>query len=156
MSFSEKLLKYGRNPSAHDIVKAVAILSMISDHSGLFLFGDDNWYRILGRVGGPLFFFAIGNSLNTNVTWRLFLWGLWLTGLSAFVLGSLHLNILLSFLLCRLLFQYWKPENASASLHALLLLLFLPLTIPTNSIFEYGTVGLNWAIAGRLVRTNSP
>jgi hypothetical protein len=60
----QRLTKYGTQANSHDWLKAIAILLMVVDHTGVYFFPDVYWYRFVGRFSFPVFFFLIGYTYN--------------------------------------------------------------------------------------------
>jgi hypothetical protein len=58
--FFQRLTKYGSQANSHDWLKAIAILLMVVDHTGVYFFPDDYLFRFIGRFSFPIFFFLIG------------------------------------------------------------------------------------------------
>ena len=56
----QRLTKYGTQANSHDWLKAIAILLMVVDHTGVYFFPDNYLYRFIGRFSFPIFFFLIG------------------------------------------------------------------------------------------------
>jgi len=56
----QRLIKYGTQANSHDWLKAIAIILMVIDHTGVYFFPDDYIYRFIGRFSFPMFFFLIG------------------------------------------------------------------------------------------------
>lgn len=70
-----------KNGSRNDLLKLLAILTMVIDHIGYMYFPDETLFRIIGRLAFPIFAYqiAIGYSRTSNLkkyTWRLFLFAL--------------------------------------------------------------------------------
>lgn len=150
VSINQMLYRYGKEPNTHDMIKALAIISMIIDHVG-WLYVDNNVYcRTIGRIAAPLFFFLIGYSKKYELTWKLYLSGVFLTGFLWYCRGFTFANILLVFLVIRWLFNRWNPSNSSWWVLALLFVSLTPFFLMLCRFIEYGQLGLFWAIAGRL------
>ena len=56
----QRLTKYGRQANSHDWLKAIAILLMVVDHTGVYFYPDIDLFRFVGRFSFPIFFFLIG------------------------------------------------------------------------------------------------
>lgn len=140
--------------TSYDFLKALAIILMLIDHIGYYFFPEEQWFRVLGRLCVPIWFFLIGyaNSRDT---------GLWIWGGAIILLlanpvagiGIFPLNILFTILAIRLILDNFmtgalKSLSAFWALNALLFLLVLPSMIAT----EYGTLGLMLSIFGYMMR----
>ncbi len=156
MAITKRFKKYGGgNPTSHDLFKAVASISMVIDHIGLFFLGDFVILRVVGRLAAPIFFFLIGFSEKRRLEWKLFIPGVLITILSILAFDQSRLNILIFFLIVRWLFRHWDPSKTSGSILLLLFIILAPFYEVGLLFFEYAQIGLFWAIAGRLVFTNS-
>ncbi|MBN8532367.1 MAG: hypothetical protein J0L97_10995 [Alphaproteobacteria bacterium] len=140
--------------NTHDITKCFAIAMMVLDHLGAYLLPEVQALRILGRTAFPLFFFLIGYAFTSRIPMRLWGYAGLLTALSVATNGPvLPLDILVSVAACRLLLPWmesrgWlRPER----LHVLWLglLVLHPLFI---FAWDYGSVALMFAVAGRTLR----
>ena len=47
-------------PNFQDLLKVIAIVTMLFDHMGLFFYHDNTWLRLVGRFSMPLFLFFAG------------------------------------------------------------------------------------------------
>lgn len=61
-------LEKNTRPNLYDYLKVVAILTMIVDHLGYYLFPEVLEFRLIGRVAFPLFLFLVG--FNASFRWR--------------------------------------------------------------------------------------
>ncbi len=135
-----------------DWFKAAAILFVFVDHIGLFFIENDVWWRVIGRMAAPMFFFLIGYSRRTNAPWSWFAIGAGLTVLESWGEGWVWVpvNILVSFALFRLC-RPWIRQMAGGGwpLFALLLVGFA-VTQPVTGTYmlEYGSTGWLWALLG--------
>lgn len=48
--------------NSYDLLKCLAIASMVLDHAGLYLLAQDPWLRALGKLAFPIFVFLVGYS----------------------------------------------------------------------------------------------
>jgi hypothetical protein len=147
-----KLAKYGP-VNSHDLLKAFALVIMTIDHCGLFLLPDELWWRAIGRIGFPIWFFLIGYGRGTRIPNELLAGAVILLLASATTGVALFpLNALVSIILCRLALNVCSTrrllERYPSEMIALCLLLFLP----SIYLFEYGTLAIGFAFAGRMLR----
>ena len=56
------IYRYGPQINSHDLVKMLAILTMVIDHAGRYFMYDNIWMRVIGRTAAPLFFYLVGYS----------------------------------------------------------------------------------------------
>lgn len=151
------LLKTQKLPTAltsYDLLKALALLLMFVDHIGYFLYPDEMWWRVIGRLSVPVWFFLIGFS-NTREIPKLF----WAAGalvvLSALVAGEylFPMTIIFTLIWARMAAD-WLFRGAMRNKEAfagMFFLLFL-LSMPTLVFVEYGTLGLLFTLLGVLRR----
>lgn len=55
-------------PNFYDYLKVFAIITMIIDHIGYYLFPEYSVFRLIGRIAFPIFLFLVG--FNQNYQWR--------------------------------------------------------------------------------------
>lgn len=131
-----------------DWLKLVGITAFLIDHYGLFFVLDDEWWRIVGRVAAPIFFFFIGFAKSRSIPTSWIVWGLILTGADWWIAGDFTLNILLNFALIRFALR-WVDQVAATPLKlgavAAASLALLPFAA---QFFEYGAEGWLWAWFG--------
>lgn len=135
-----------------DLWKTAALLLILVDHLGFFIWVDQPWLTAVGRAALPVFFFLIGFARTRAVPWFWWVAGLLLTALDGRRLageGLPELNIMFSFALIRLALPFverhvfaawWRVALFAAGAAAL-----MPLT---GEWVEYGTEGLLLALVG--------
>ena len=52
--------------SNQDLLKFIALIVMMIDHSGAFILQDMPYLRAIGRVGIPIWFFFVGYNFKIN------------------------------------------------------------------------------------------
>ncbi len=136
--------------SSTDWLKLVGIAAFLIDHIGLFFIVDDEWWRVLGRVAAPIFFFLIGFARSRNVPVSWIVWGVILTGIDWWLDGDFTLNILLNFAFIRLALRFLDKAgpNPSAWLLATISLFSIVMLPFADFVFEYGAQGWLWALFG--------
>ncbi len=56
------------------VLKMIAVVIMIIDHTGLFFFPEAIWMRVIGRIGFPIFAYFIAEGFRyTRSRWKYFL-----------------------------------------------------------------------------------
>ncbi|MFO0110176.1 MAG: TraX family protein [Alphaproteobacteria bacterium] len=152
MPVFKKLTKYGP-VNSHDLIKVFALVFMTIDHCGIYLLPEDLWWRAVGRIGVPVWFFLIGYARGDRITHEL------ISGAAILLLASavtgvaiLPLHALVTIIFCRLALNFmctrgWL-ERYPSEVIALCLLFFLP----SIYLFEYGTLAIGFAFAGRMLR----
>lgn len=58
-------------PNLYDYLKVFAIITMIIDHIGYFLYPEIMWLRVIGRLAFPIFFFLIGRNGSSRISYEL-------------------------------------------------------------------------------------
>lgn len=142
--------RYGPRLNSHDLMKAVAIIGMVIDHTGLYFFPDTVLFRVIGRLSFPLFCFLIGYTSTFPLRISLIMGALFLT-LTFILLGAhlLPLNILWTVLACRIFLKTalrWKWLESHT-----LWITFCTLAlwhIWASALWEYGTLAMLFAICG--------
>ena len=147
----KKLYRYGSEANSHDLIKAAAILLMIVDHIGLYLMGNNLWFRVIGRSAAPLFFFATGYTSKHKFNVSLLNYGIALTLLTVFTQDNFYLNILINFVLIKWVLDHYDPTKTHTLGLVVIFAGFIGLYIVTSPILEYGTFGLLFAIGARLM-----
>lgn len=139
--------------TSYDLLKTFAMLTMVVDHVGVYLFPDQIGWRILGRMSLPVWLFLVGFARSRDLGPALFA-GALITLLGNLVFGQhlLPANILFTIIVTRLLID-GIMRRALASRPAFLgEVLLLVLLAPTLVLFEYGSHAFLWAMAGYLSR----
>ena len=72
--FSPSFCSFSTN--FYDWLKVLAVVTMVIDHIGYYLFSDILGLRLIGRIAFPIFLFLVG--LNGSFRWR---WSLFLIAL---------------------------------------------------------------------------
>ncbi len=135
-----------------DLCKTAALLLILIDHLGFFIWTDQPWLLAIGRAALPIFFFLIGFARTRTVPWFWWAAGLGLTALDGWRLAGEsypHLNIMINFALIRLALPlvdthvigtWWRVALFAAALAAL-----MPVIGPW---LEYGSEGWMLALVG--------
>lgn len=95
-------------PNLYDYLKILALLTMIVDHIGYYLFPDQLRLRLIGRIAFPIFLFLVGFNSSYRWKWELFCRGIILWGIGAGVARKFwfwwfEANILIGILFSRVL-----------------------------------------------------
>lgn len=152
-----KLARYGEFNS-YDLLKSIAIITMIIDHVGLFFYPDISLLRVIGRIAYPLFAFCIGYNQKYKFDTTLIVLAIVMClshvifwpALGGMIRTSfLNASILPSIIITRILLNYTshliKPNTMY--LWAFVLWMFAPIS---NSFIQYGTAGIILTICGYL------
>ncbi|MGH1402794.1 MAG: TraX family protein [Alphaproteobacteria bacterium] len=140
--------------TSYDLLKALAIILMIVDHTGHHFYPDEMWFRVIGRLCVPIWFFLIGYAQGVAIPKRLWAGALIVTA-SAAIAGQyiFPLSILFTIIIVRWL-RAVVVIRALGSPQALrgMFLILLFLTFPTAIFFEYGAFGMMFVLVGFIVR----
>lgn len=136
-----------RPANTYDLLKCVAVLTMIIDHIGLYLMPEAMWWRVVGRVAFPLFLFLVGYSGITRTDTRVLI-GAVLVSIGEYLVNGtvFPLNILWAIALTRFWLGYFGEK---VRWQFLPLLLGWVLAVP---LVAYGTSPLVFGILGAAVR----
>ena len=134
-----------------DWLKAAALLFVTLDHIGLYVLEADEWWRVVGRLAAPVFFFLIGYARTRRVPLGWIVLGVALTLLDSW--GDdwqwVAPNILLNFALLRLALPppgQWRQVRQSEYLALTATLVFCVAFV--GRFVEYGAEGWLWALFG--------
>ena len=143
-----------RDLTSYDLLKSLALLGMIVDHLGFYLFPDQPWIQAVARIVGPTWFFLFGYSRSRALSWQLLAATSVLAVVSFVVgIGIFPLSALMSLIVVRITIdplarRMLRGWPAFCGYAALLVLLVLP----SAALFEYGTLVLLAGMLGYIVR----
>ena len=143
--------------NSYDLAKLVSVITMITDHVGLYLFPDHIIFRIIGRISFPMFFFLIGYQKMTKVNLnQLFFYGIIFSLIIHY--SSLHeklFNILFVAFVTKI-FVHKFLKNIELNIFSLgIITLLIILTAPITMMFSgYGGTALLVALLGYLRSIN--
>ncbi|MCK5385505.1 MAG: hypothetical protein KAJ29_07980 [Alphaproteobacteria bacterium] len=145
---------YSSNLTSYDLLKTFAVIIMVIDHIGFYFFPDMLWWRAVGRIGFPIWFFLVGYSRGRDIPIQLWgggfvlLAGNLITGMSVF-----PLNALFTIMGIRLVIDWFMKRGFEKSVYIWSFSIVLMLVVlPSYYITEYGTQALITAIYGYYVR----
>jgi hypothetical protein len=157
------IYRYGSQINSHDLVKILAILTMVIDHVGLYFMYDNIWMRVIGRMAAPLFFYLVGYPGSYKFKYQILTLGIALCLIKLFVsnnpsliLNIFPLNILINFVLIKAILNRFDPAKMRSSSLILLLAVLLLISDQTRMYIEYGSLGLSIAIGSRLINKRHP
>jgi hypothetical protein len=142
------------NLTSYDFLKCATLIFMICDHIGAFFFPEQTWWRVVGRMGFPAWFFLAGFSRGREISQTLWI-GAAMVIFGNFVFGQYMFpaNALVSFICIRLFIaHFYKQIFARWEFLLYATIICLILSIPTNFLFEYGTLVFLLAMFGYAVR----
>ncbi|WP_435641261.1 TraX family protein [Micavibrio aeruginosavorus] len=141
--------------TSYDLLKTFAVLTMLIDHIGFYFFPEDMWWRNIGRLCVPIWFFLIGYARSRDIGPRLWIGGAIL--LAADLLAGKYLipfNILFTMLVIRLAIDPLMrgvTRAGTQALWAVAVICFFAY-LPTAFVLEYGTQGVLLAMFGWFMR----
>lgn len=127
---------------------------MIIDHIGYYFFPEQLWWRAVGRIGFPIWFFLIGHASSRAIS-PLLIGGtvILLTANAVVGLPLLPVNALGSIILIRLVIDPLMRVIGTCEMRLFAATALLCLLAPvTNLWWEYGTMALILAMAGHVAR----
>lgn len=147
-------------PNLYDYLKVLAIITMIIDHLGYYLFPESVWMRLVGRIAFPIFLFLVWYSWSYKWRRDLFFIGV---GLQIFLLFSFFSfgywsscgNILLGIILARGMLYFLEKKKKNWILFVVILLA-LVIHPRLREILDYGSFTLLFALWGRIAKKKSP
>jgi peptidoglycan/LPS O-acetylase OafA/YrhL len=145
--------RYGDQLNSFDLLKLLALVTMIIDHVGDYILPDDMWLRAIGRLAFPLFLFLVGYSGSYKVKPDLIGWAALVVVTAAVTHHPVFpFNVLASIAVTRWVMQgiVSKPLTALRLWGIFIACLLLwPLTYHFS---DYGTFAILFAICGYLQR----
>lgn len=157
------IYRYGAQINSHDLIKTLAILTMVVDNVGVSFMDDNLWMQVVGRMAAPLFFYLVGYSGSYRFKNQILSLGIALWLIQFLVSDNsniweriMPINILISFVLTKAILNRFDPVKMRTSSLIILLAILLLVSLPTCIIVEYGSLGLCIAIGARLVNKRHP
>jgi hypothetical protein len=157
------IYRYGPQINSHDLVKILAILTMVIDNVGLYFMYDNIWMRVIGRMAAPLFFYLVGYSGSYKFKYQILALGIALCLIKFFVSNNpslieniLPINILINFVLIKAILNRFDFAKMRSSSLILLLAVLLLISDQTRTYIQYGSLGLSIAIGSRLINQRHP
>lgn len=140
-----------------DLLKTLAIITMIVDHFGLYFFPEYSMMRVIGRMAMPLFCFFAGYNFNNYPKIRILFFGIIILVMSMISMRQFFsANILISIFLgqCYIyLFQKQLITFNKAYLHVIFTGILFSLDV-TNAFMDYGMLVISIMILGYMAKHN--
>ncbi|MEM6903571.1 MAG: TraX family protein [Pseudomonadota bacterium] len=145
---------FGAAPTSTDLIKLLAVITMVVDHLGYFFFPDELWWRAVGRLSAPIWLFMIGYADTRTVPGRLWVGAGILVLLDLIIVDVLTpLNILFTMALIRFALPVIEHRKLLALENYLpFLAIMVVLTPPSWFAIEYGTLAIIFACFGLMIR----
>lgn len=140
--------------TSYDLLKAAAVIIMIIDHIGYYFFIDEMWWRAIGRIGFPVWFFLVGYARGRDLSPKLWLGAVILiAGNAAAGMYMFPMNALVTIILIRIVLDpYIRLSMVNKQAMIAFSFVLALMILPTNMFVEYGTQALIMAVFGYLVR----
>lgn len=145
-----KLTRYGELPNSHDLLKVAGVVLFIIDHLGLYIYPEQIWLRVVGRLAAPIFFFLVGYSRSNRLYPSLFIYGFLLSMLGYYLSHVLRLNILINICLIRIVLSLVDLKQLTDFMLAVFFAGTILLGLKFNYYLEYGLSGLLIVSSARL------
>lgn len=144
--------------TSYDLLKSFALITMIIDHVGAFLYPEQMEWRVIGRFSMPVWLFLVGYAQSRDLSKSLWIGGGILVVFDLFIgQGVFDLNILFTILFVRMTLDFVMRlylSNREGRIFTLFLIILL--VVPTSYLFDYGTHAWLFAMLGYLVRHKVP
>jgi hypothetical protein len=144
--------------TSYDLLKTFAVVIMVVDHVGFYIFPDQLWWRAIGRIGFPIWFFLVGYANTRDIPPKLWAGALILLAANFFAgMSVLPLNALVTIILIRLVIDAVMRVSLEhkASMFGIALTLAALVMPSCYWVCEYGTQALITAMFGYAMRHRS-
>lgn len=137
-----------------DLLKIMALITMIIDHLGLFFFPEEMFLRIIGRYAAPIFCFFAGYNFTGKIRFSVIIHGaiLYIIVLTlifkTYIPANILISIFLGFLCIKAFDQYLKNFWSGYSL----VIIFGCLLHITEPIFDYGSFAISIMLLGYMTK----
>jgi hypothetical protein len=146
--------KLPRDLTSYDLLKTLAVITMVADHMGYFFFPDDLWWRAVGRLSAPVWLFLIGYARSRDLSLRILIG--WIIVLAVHVIAGrafFPVNILFTIFLTRIVLDKTMAYGLSEPQRMIgMVAVFVLAALPTFFFWDYGTLAFVFAGFGYLVR----
>ena len=136
-----------------DLLKTIALITMIIDHLGLYLFPEYEVMRLIGRTAMPIFCFFAGYNFKQKPNQSVLAFGVLLFLITYIMIEQfITTNILISIYIgqCYLyLFKNKLKNFFTGYFHVIILGSIWPFTF---SLFDYGTLSIAIMILGYIAK----
>ncbi len=114
---------------------------------------DPEWWKAVGRVTFPVWFFLAGYSQSRTLGGEIFWLAIPLIFFGYFTgYGIFPFNALISIIICRYIVFWLKDKGLMEKRPFDIFIACLVLSLPSTLLFEYGTLGVCFAVMGDMVR----
>jgi len=135
-----------------DALKLLALIFMLIDHAGLYLFPEALWMRVAGRFAVPIFTFYAGYNFKGSIRHLIWILGIILVLATKVFFAATFSNILISIAVGQLYLKHFGDrilnDNWMFFRHFLAMLIFTPFTFV---FMDYGTLAIAFMQIGYLL-----
>ena len=144
-----------------NVLKIIAVISMLIDHIGLLFFDNLIWLRLVGRIAFPLFSFFIAEGMRYTKSRKRYALTLLLFAVISqipymFIFGFLKLNILFTFLIAILAIEVVEWKNVLVGkVEKIFILLVMGIIVSVLGylgIIDYGILGVGLVLVFYFIR----
>ncbi len=149
------MLESNKNKSNYQsLLKTIAIIAMIIDHIGLYLYPNLIILRIIGRIAMPVFCFFAGYNFHDKPKLRIIIWGILLQIYTTILFKQfITTNILISIYLGQCYIYYFRKSLTrffySGYCHVIIMVI---LWYISWAIIDYGTIVIAIMILGFIAK----
>ena len=148
----DKTERYGAI-NTHDVAKFIALIIMTIDHIGAYCYPDELWWRAIGRITFPVWFFLVGYARSQSLPRQLLIVAALLVLVHPFVGQPVFtVNALVSIIICRLCVRWVEARGWLFTRPGEIGAVCAALWLPTIFFFEYGGLGVAFALWGAMAR----
>lgn len=147
--------RYGAEVTLYDALKFLALALMTIDHVGAYFLTGEGllWCKAVGRACVPVWFFLAGYAQSRKLGGEILWCALFLVPINVIgYQGLLPLNILFNVIFCRFAVQWLNERGWGEKYLFEIFAACVALSPLTYNLFEYGTVGLAYAVMGDKLR----
>jgi hypothetical protein len=139
-----------------DLLKIIAMVAMIIDHSGLYFFPQYPIFRILGRIAMVIFCFFAGYNFHQKPKSKLLIIGILLCILTDYLLRQFYTtNILITIYLGQVYLYLFKDKIKTLRKDYWHVILHSCLYFYSWHLIDYGTLAIAIMILGYIAKNDS-
>jgi hypothetical protein len=139
-----------------DLLKVLALIIMLVDHIGLYIYPENIWLRIAGRFAMPIFAFYAGYNFKGKLRHMIWICGIVIVAAWKYSYGIIIPNILIDLAIGQLYLLYAGKSIMSNErkflIHFISMLAISPITI---YILDYGTITIAYMMIGFMIANRS-
>lgn len=134
-----------------NVLKIIALITMIIDHIGMFIFPEIIWFRVVGRVSFPIYAFFIAQGMHYSKNKQRYMLTLFIFGVLAqlpymFLVGSVYrLNIMFTFIFAGIsimLVNKLLEKHDFLTISILVVQFMLVIVLSSQGCIDYGLFGI--------------